>query len=284
MSGAIEVETLRFTYPRASRPAVDGMSFHVGRGEVFGFLGPNGAGKTTTQRILVGLLSGWKGAVRLLGRERSTWGRELYDRIGVSFELPAGYGRLTARENLEHFANLHEAQSRDVEGLLEALGLGESSERLVATFSKGMRARLNLALALLHEPELLFLDEPTGGLDPVTARRVRERILSERDRGGTVFLTTHDLTTAELVCDRVAFVVAGRIAACDSPHRLKLAHGEKQLRVEYRENEELRSKTFPLDGPAPELAALLDSGRVETIHSQEASLEEVFVRVTGARL
>lgn len=280
----LEARELRYSYPKASSPAVDGMSFSVARGEIFGFLGPSGAGKTTTQRILVGLLDGFEGDARLLGRARSAWGRELYDRIGVSFELPAAYEKLTGRENLQHFANLHETPTREPGELLADLRLEESADLLVAGFSKGMRMRLNLALALLHRPEVLFLDEPTGGLDPGTARRVREVLLAERDRGATLFLTTHDMTLADAVCDRVAFVLDGRIAACDSPRALKLAAGRRQIRVEYRDEAGgVASRTVPLDA-ASGLAELLASKRIETIHSAEASLDDVFVEVTGAQL
>jgi len=280
----LEARELRFVYPGAPAPAVESMSFAVSRGEIFGFLGPSGAGKTTTQRILVGLLEGFEGEALVLGRERAAWGRELYDRIGVSFELPAAYQKLTARENLLHFANLHEVPARDAGELLASLRLEEAADLPVAGFSKGMRIRLNLAIALVHRPDVLFLDEPTGGLDPVTARRVREIVLEERERGATVFLTTHDMTVADALCDRVAFVVAGHITACDSPRTLKLASGRRQVHVEYRdETGRLKARTLPLDA-SPELSELLASRRIETIHSAEASLDDVFVEVTGARL
>jgi fluoroquinolone transport system ATP-binding protein len=280
----IAVEELRYSYPGQARPAVDGMTFAVSRGEVFGFLGPSGAGKTTTQRALIGLLEGWTGGIRILGRPLGDWGRELYDRIGVAFELPVGYPRLTGREDLTHFAHLHRRPSRDPGELLEAVGLGDGADAPVASYSKGMRLRLNLARALLHDPEVLFLDEPTSGLDPVNAGRVRALIRAEQGRGRTVFLTTHDMGTAAAVCDRVAFVVDGRIVLCESPRALRLAHGAREMEVEYRTDAGLERATFPLDRASPELQALLASGRVETVHTTEASLDDVFVRVTGQSL
>lgn len=280
----ISVEELRYRYPGAERPAVDGMSFEVHPGEVFGFLGPSGAGKTTTQRALIGLLEGWTGSIEVLGRPVSTWDRDLYDRIGVAFELPVGYPRLTGREDLTHFGHLHGRAIRDPGELLTAVGLGEATDAPVASYSKGMRIRLNLARALLHDPDVLFLDEPTSGLDPVNAEQVRALIRSEQDRGRTIFLTTHDMRTATALCDRVAFVVDGRIALCESPRALQLAYGRRELRVEYRTDTGVAHATFPLDGASPELQRLLASGRVETVHTTEATLDEVFAQVTGASL
>jgi fluoroquinolone transport system ATP-binding protein len=280
----IRVEDLSYAYPGRAAPAVDGMSFEVGRGEVFGFLGPSGAGKTTAQRILIGLLTARSGRIELLGREPRHWGGELYDRIGVAFELPVGYPRLTGREDLSHFAHLHAGPTRDVMELLAALGLDAVADEPVGSYSKGMRVRLNLARALLHEPELLFLDEPTSGLDPVNAAAVRELIRAEQRQGRTIFLTTHDMRTADDVCDRVAFVVDGRIAACDGPRAFRLRHGRPELRVEHRANGVVATSTFPLGGAPDELVALLSSGHVETVHTTEASLDEVFVAVTGQRL
>jgi fluoroquinolone transport system ATP-binding protein len=280
----IAVNELRYTYPGRDRPAIDGMTFEVARGEVFGFLGPSGAGKTTTQRAVIGLIEGWTGSIDVLGRPLAGWGRELYDRIGVAFELPVGYPRLTGREDLAHFAHLHRRPSHDPGELLVAVGLGDAADAPVASYSKGMRLRLNLARALLHDPDVLFLDEPTSGLDPVNAEHVRALIRAQQARGRTIFLTTHDMGTATAVCDRVAFVVDGRIALCQSPRELRLAHGRRELRVEYRTDAGVALAVFPLDQPSAELQELLASGRVETVHTTEASLDDVFAAVTGQSL
>lgn len=284
MTAAIAVEDLRYTYPGAPRPAVNHMSFTVADGEIFGLLGPSGAGKTTTQQIVIGLLRGWGGSVRLFGTDIAKAGRERYDLLGVSFELPVGYAKLSVREDLRHFSRLHGTVPRDIDDLLDALGIGDVADSAVGSLSKGMRVRLNLARALVHQPQLLFLDEPTSGLDPVTARNIRRVIAAERDRGATVFLTTHDMVTADTLCDRVAFVVDGRIAACDHPRALKLSSGARSLRVEYRMNGDLATATFPLGEVSGRLVALLGSQTVETVHSTEASLDDVFVAVTGRRL
>lgn len=280
----IAVDGLHYRYPRADRPAVHDMAFTVAPGEIFGFLGPSGAGKTTTQQILIGLLDRWQGTVELFGERPDRWGPQLYDKIGVSFELPAGYTRLSVREDLGHFAMLHGTPPRDIDDLLTAIGLAEAADRPVGALSKGMRVRLNLARSLLHGPALLFLDEPTSGLDPVTARSIRDLIVAERERGATVFLTTHDMVTADALCDRVAFVVDGHIAACDAPRALKLRAGPRRVVVEHRTNGRLRSETFTVGTPDPRLAELLASPGVETVHTTEASLDDVFVDITGRPL
>jgi fluoroquinolone transport system ATP-binding protein len=282
----IEVSALVFAYPRATEPAVNDLEFSVEDGEVFGFLGPNGAGKSTTQKLLIGLLRDYGGKVAVLGREVRDWGSELYEQIGVGFELPVHYGRLTARENLRYFASLYQGETEDPDDLLEQVDLREQADVRVDRFSKGMRVRLSFARAILPCPRLLFLDEPTTGLDPLSARRIKDLILAHRARGATVFLTTHDMATADEICDRVAFLVEGRIALIDAPRELKVRYGEKRVRVEYRVNGTLEARDFPLDDLADNAAflAALREPALETVHTQETSLERIFIRVTGREL
>ncbi|MCP2165713.1 ABC transporter ATP-binding protein [Goodfellowiella coeruleoviolacea] len=280
----IEVAGLTFTYPGGVAQAVRGMDFTVGRGEVFGFLGPSGAGKSTTQKILIGLLTGHGGRVAVWGREPADWGSDYYQRVGVSFELPNHYQKLTALENLRFFASLYDRPTADPMELLDSVGLAEHANTRVGRFSKGMRMRLVFVRALLHHPDLLFLDEPTSGLDPTNARRVKDIVLALKARGTTVFLTTHDMATADELCDRVAFVVDGRIAALDSPQELRIAQSRRQVRVEYRDaGGQLVGQDFALDGLADDAGfhQVLRSRRVETLHSGEATLDDVFVRTTG---
>lgn len=282
---ALSTHSLGFTYPGATRAAVRDVTFTVHRGEIFGFLGPSGAGKSTTQSILIRLLDGYSGAVEVLGRDLRTWGLDYYRRIGVAFESPNHYLKLTARENLELFAGLH-GVAADPNALLERVGLAEDAAKRVGEFSKGMRGRLTLARALQHRPQLLFLDEPTAGLDPVTARRIRQVVREARDAGATVFLTTHDMVTADELCDRVAFLVDGSIAAIDSPRALRLAHGRRVVRVEAGHDGARISREFPLAGLASNAAFLeaLDADDIETIHTSETTLEDVFVLMTGRPL
>jgi fluoroquinolone transport system ATP-binding protein len=282
----IEARELRFTYPERDRPALDGLGFAVERGEIFGFLGPNGAGKSTTQRILIGLLPGFEGSVSVLNRPIGDWGPDVYEHLGVAFEAPNHYLKLTAAENLRYFAALYRRPARTPGALLELVGLEGEAGVLVSQFSKGMKTRLSIARALLNDPELLFLDEPTTGLDPVSARHVKDLLRRQRAAGKTLFLTTHDMTLADELCDRVGFIVEGRLAAVGSPRELKLRQGQRRVRVEYAEAGSTLGREFPLENLADDAAflELLRSREVQTIHSLEASLEDVFIRVTGHRL
>jgi fluoroquinolone transport system ATP-binding protein len=285
-TSSLAVLGLDFTYPGAGEAAVRGISFAIAPGEIFGFLGPSGAGKSTTQKILIGLLKEYKGQVTVLGRDLRQWGSDYYTRIGVGFELPNHYTKLTATENLRLFASLYGARTLDPRTLLEQVGLAEDADKRVGAFSKGMQMRLNLARALLPDPELLFLDEPTAGLDPVNARRVKDIVRELRGRGRTIFLTTHDMNVADELCDRVAFIVDGSIASIDSPRALKIRYGSRNLRVEYRRNGASATQEFPMQGLGDnrDFFSLLQGQEVETMHTQEATLEDVFVRVTGRSL
>jgi len=282
----IEVNGLVLAYPGSPRPAVNDLSFTVEDGEIFGFLGPNGAGKSTTQKVLTGLLHDYRGEARVLGREVRAWGSELYEQVGVGFELPVHYGRLTARENLRYFAALYGGETADPDELLAQVDLLDQGDVRVDRFSKGMRVRLSFARAVLCRPRLLFLDEPTTGLDPLSARRIKDLILQHRAGGATVFLTTHDMATADELCDRVAFLVDGRIALTDAPRELKVRYGEPRVRVEFRIDGRLEAREFPREGLAddPAFLAVLREPALETIHTQETSLERIFIRVTGREL
>ena len=282
----IDVQDATFAYAGKDRPAIDGLSFRIERGEVFGFLGPSGAGKSTTQKILIGLLKGYQGQITVLGRDLNTWHADYYERIGVSFEFPNHFLKLTALENLTYFAALYSGPTRPPMELLELVGLGEDGRVPVSQYSKGMKNRLTVARALLHNPELLFLDEPTSGLDPVNARRIKDLIKAQQNAGKTVFLTTHNMSVAEELCDRVAFIVDGQIRLIDAPRALKLQHGKALVRVEYQAGPAAQQCDFPMAGLGHNagFVELLRREHVQTIHSQEASLEDIFLEVTGRTL
>jgi fluoroquinolone transport system ATP-binding protein len=282
----IDVNGLVFSYPHSNGPAVDDLHFSVEDGEIFGFLGPNGAGKSTTQKVLTGLLRAYSGSVSVLGREVRDWGSDLYEEVGVGFELPVHFSRLTARENLAYFAALYSGQTEEIDALLEKVDLLPHADVRVERFSKGMRVRLSFARAVLCRPRLLFLDEPTTGLDPLSARHIKDLILEQRQHGATVFLTTHDMATADELCDRVAFLIDGTIALIDTPRELKVRYGDRRVRVDYRVDGVLEVREFPLEGLADNsafLAALRETS-LETVHTQETSLENIFIRVTGREL
>ena len=282
----IDVSDLQFTYRKSSVAAVRGLNFKVERGEIFGFLGPSGAGKSTTQKLLIGLLEGYAGHARVHGKEIRSWTADDYERIGVSFETPNHFLKLTGLENLRYFAALYAGETREPAAVLEAVGLDGDGDKPVGQYSRGMKCRLSIARSLLCNPELLFLDEPTAGLDPVSSERIKTLIRGERGAGRTVFLTTHDMSAADDLCDRVAFIVEGRITCIESPRALKLQYGERTVRVEYSEGGSTVHTDFPLDGLADNAAfhQVLRERDVQTIHTREARLSDIFIRVTGRQL
>jgi ABC-type multidrug transport system ATPase subunit len=279
----LEADALRYAY--GSRVAVDGVSFAVGRGEVLGLLGPNGAGKSTTIKMLIGLLPPQAGHIGVLGMEMPRDRSAIQARIGVVFEEKNLYPNLSGRENLAFFARLFGLRRPDLDGLLDRVGLTGRGDDRVAGYSKGMRQRLTVARALLNAPDVLFLDEPTDGLDPVSARSIRQLIRDEAARGVAVLLTTHDMYEADELSDRVAFINEGRILALDTPERLKLAHGKRSVRVRRQTATGIDETVVPLDGDAGEqLRGLVGGEGLLTIHTEEATLEDVFVDLAGRRL
>jgi len=206
--------------------AVEDISFSIAKGELFGLLGPNGAGKTTTVKMLTTILLPTAGDARILGFDLRKDTQEIRKRIGFTFGGARGlYGRLTARDNLRYFAELYALEpglsKKRIAEMLAMVGLSERSDDRVETFSSGMQQRLHLARALLHDPEVIFLDEPTVGIDPVGARELRQTIKNLRQAGKTIMLTTHYMAEAEELCDRIAIVNKGLIVAMDTPSNLR---------------------------------------------------------------
>lgn len=282
----IQVENLKYTYPGSDNPVLKGLSFQITRGEVFGFLGPSGAGKSTTQKVLNGLLRGFFGSVIVNGTDLRSMDRSFYERIGVVFEFPNLYNKLTALENLKLFASFFTAPTRNPEELLDMVGLAGDRDTRVEAFSKGMRMRLSFVRALLNRPEILFLDEPTAGLDPGNARIMKDIVLGLRDEGATIFLTTHNMADAGELCDRIAFMVDGTLPVIDATEQLRLAHGQKVVRVTFRAGGTTESKDFDLDNLAGNsgFQEVITHHEILTIHTLEASLEEIFIKVTGQHL
>lgn len=282
----IEVIGLCFRYSRQAKPILKDLSFTIGEGEIFGFLGPSGAGKSTTQKILIGMLKNYTGSVKVLGKEIRETGPDDYERIGVAFEFPNFYTKLSVAQNLRLFQSLYARQSRSIDELLAWVGLEEAASLKFSELSKGMKMRLNFCRATMHDPDILFLDEPTSGLDPVNAARMKELILRHKERGKTVIITTHNMHAAETLCDRVAFIVDGEIKLIDSPRNLKLRYGEKRVRLEYLLGGDMTTADFPLEGLGSnaQFNHLLKTYPIETIHSLEGGLEQIFIDVTGRRL
>ena len=283
----IQVRDLTYVYPGAAVPAVSGVSFTVAPGEIFGLLGPSGAGKSTIQRVLTRQNRRFRGAARVLDQALGLWDHTFYEHIGVGFEMPNHYPRLTGLENLDFFASLYPAQTRSAVELLELVGLGDAANDRVGEYSKGMQTRLNFARAVQHGPKVLFLDEPTAGLDPVNAAVIKDLILNERAGGTTVLLTTHNMSDVDELCDRVGFLVEGQMSVVDPPRELKARYGKRTVRVQYlTEAGSDDTAEFSLDGLAHdrEFLELLDSRPIRSLHSQEANLNHVFADVTGAHL
>lgn len=280
----IQVSNLLFSYTR--QPFISGMNFSVSAGEIFGFLGPSGAGKSTLQKILIGMLGTYQGSAVVNGIECKKRTKAFYEEIGVDFEFSTMYEKLTARENLRFFASLYEKKPRPMETLLRMAGLEQDGDKRVAQYSKGMKSRLNFIKALLHDPLLLCLDEPTSGLDPTNSRMMKDMILAEKSRGKTILLTTHNMQDAAELCDRVAFIVGGKICALDSPHNLIMAKGAATVTYTWVEEDGEHSADFPLGRLSSDgrLKGLIAGNRLQSIHSSEPTLNDIFMEITGRTL
>lgn len=279
----IQVNNLSFSYTK--QPFITDMSFSVSSGEIFGFLGPSGAGKSTLQKVLMGMLTTYQGSVKINGIECKDRTRHFYEDIGVDFEFSTMYEKLTAKENLYFFSSLYKKKSRPIEELLEMVGLEYDADKRVSDYSKGMKARLNFIKALLHDPLLLCLDEPTSGLDPTNSRMMKDMILAEKAKGKTILLTTHNMQDATELCDRVAFIVNGKICAMDSQHNLIMSKGATTVTYTWIEKEE-RMANCPLDrlSADDQLKSLIAENRLRSIHSSEPTLNDIFMDITGRTL
>ncbi len=282
---AITAENLTYNY--GNLVAVDHIGFHVEEGEILGFLGPNGAGKSTTVNMLTGQLVPKEGKATLLGMDITVHPKKIQAQIGVCFEVANLYEQMTGLENLNLFAKLFGVKAFDAEALLKRVGLDGRGKDKVGKYSKGLKQRLMVGRALVNQPCILFLDEPTEGLDPTSSQAIRNIILEERQRGVTVFLTTHDMVEADKLCDRVAFIDQGVIVALDTPHALKQKYGKRMIRAEViAPNGELQTREVLLDQPetAQQMEGLFTHEKVVTLHSEEATLEDIFIHITGREL
>ena len=279
MDTIVQVNNLARHY--GSIRAVDDISFAIERGEIFGLLGHNGAGKTTTIRMLTGRTRPTAGSATIAGFDVVAQLDQVRPIINLVFEDANVYERLTGWDNLALFARLYDVPISRVDELFAMLDLTDAVKRRVKTYSTGMKQRLIIARALVNSPQVLFLDEPTRGLDPSSARELRALILTLAAQGTTVFLTTHYMNEADELCDRVAFLKAGKIVAIDSPQELKLKYGRRAAKVLLDSRQ-----TVEIDLTSAEDAARLESwlsdGRVMTIHSEEGTLEDVFISVAGS--
>lgn len=283
--------------------AVDDLTMSVEPGEVLGFLGPNGAGKTTTIRMLAGIIAPTRGQAIVAGYRTDQDVEKLHEVIGMLTETPGLYDRLSARRNLEYFAGFYAIDDVPgrVEKYLRLIKLWERREDRAGTFSRGMKQRLALARALIHEPKVLFLDEPTSGLDPEAASEVRQLILRLRDEGCTIFLSTHNLSEAEMLCDRIA-VIHTRLLALDTADSLRRRFFRRKVMVELQSHDpnvvavvrklpfvqtadeqgtRLSVDLIDSEHNRPELVrAIVEAGgKVITVSEEQYTLEQVYLRL-----
>ncbi len=295
MGAAIRVVDLAKSY--GDLRAVDGVSFEVGEGEFFGILGPNGAGKTTTLEMIEGLRQPDAGEISVLDLRPWPRNAELLPRIGVQLQASAFFERLTAREQIHTMAALYGVRPGTADQWLDRVGLGDKAETRVGDLSGGQAQRLSIACALVHDPDVVFLDEPTAGLDPQARRNLWELLAGLNDSGRTVVITTHYMDEAEVLCDRVAIIDHGRILqldspgnltrALDAPTRITVAPG--QLTVSEARamagvddvEEEPDGLVLRTMAPAAVLTALADQERLAGIQVRTGTLEDVFLDLTG---
>ncbi|EWC60358.1 ABC transporter, ATP-binding protein [Actinokineospora spheciospongiae] len=292
---AIVVEDIRKSY--GDLTAVDGVSFTVAEGEFFGILGPNGAGKTTTLEIVEGLRRPDGGSVRLLGENPFPRNVKLLPRVGVQLQASAFFEKLSAREQLETFAALYGVGPARAREVLDLVGLADKAETREDRLSGGQRQRLSIACALVHDPDVVFLDEPTAALDPQARRNLWDVLRAIQARGKTIVYTTHYLDEAEVLCDRVAIMDSGRVLALDTP--AALVRGlDAPVRVVLERGalaaataaglpgadevtEDDQSLTISTRTPAPLLSALAERGTLDGLQVRTATLEDVFLHQTG---
>ena len=265
--------------------AVNDVTFSVKKGEIFGFLGPNGAGKSTIIKMLTANLTPTSGSVNVAGLNIVKDRSKLHNLIGVIPEIQNLYERMSARENLNLFARLYNTDLTKVDTLLKRFELFERADDKIKNFSFGMKQRILIARGLLANPEIIFMDEPTKGLDPHTARYIREIIKEENKKGATIFLTTHYMEEAEYLSDRIAIIDKGKIVALDTPQNLKMKQNEIKVYLKTSKNNN-KFEVISLDNESDRniLKTWLDANEVLSINSNKETLEDVFIRLTGRKL
>lgn len=281
MRNAVAAKNLSHSF--AGHPVLNSISFEVQHGEIFGLLGPSGAGKTTLMKILTGQLRQSDGYSEILGSDTRKLGEAERRQIGTMMDSFGLYERLSVYDNLSFYAEIYRVPHNTVDDILKSIGLFDARRTAVSRLSKGMKNRLSLARALMGDVKLLFLDEPTAGLDPVTTREIHRILLDQKEKGTTIFLTTHNMFEAESICDKIALLSSGRIIEYGRPADIckKYNHLNK-LRVTLKDGKTLtmengRASALPLK-------AYLEKDLIESIHSTEPTLETVFVELTGKGL
>ncbi len=262
---------------------LDGLSFNVLKGQIFGLLGPSGAGKTTLIKILTGQLQRDLGTAEINGLDADKLTGEDNKKFGIMMDDFGVYERLSCYENLKIFAEIYGVKNNDILSTLKKVGLESAKKTSAAKLSKGMRSRLRLARVFMTDPDILFLDEPTSGLDPATASEIHKIMLSEKEKGKTIFLTTHTMSEAERLCDNIVMINDGKIVEHGSPREIcRRYNHQRMLKIHLSDGSDLQLAHN--ENAAGKVAELIKNGRAETIHTTEPDLETVFMELTGKEL
>lgn len=281
MNTVIEVQHLKKIFHKET--ALQDVSFKIQKGEIFGFLGPSGSGKTTTIKILTAQTDKTDGNVLLFGRPANEMKKsQNRKRFGILTDNSGLYTRLSIEENLLLYSDLYQLSKTAVKEALEFVNLYTERKKKVSQLSKGMIQRVTLARAIMHKPDLLFLDEPTSALDPVNTQHIYNGLRKLNEMGTTIFLTTHDMSEAEILCDRVAFLHKGKIRAMGSPKELKKEFGDESITVELKNGEVAVIQNGSED--ASKLYKWMQSNEVSRIYTNEPTLGDIFMQITGSDL
>ncbi len=281
MQKAIEIDQVSHSF--GEKTVLNGIRLEIERGEIFGLLGPSGAGKTTLINIVTGQLHASEGICRIGGVDSSRLTGEQYRKIGVMMDHFGLYERMSCFDNLKFYEMLDGKKPSQIDDVLKRVGLLESKKVQAANLSKGMKNRLSFARAVLRKPEILFLDEPTGGLDPNTTKEIHKMILDEKEKGTTIFLTTHNMHEAEQLCDHIALLNEGRIVEYGKPAELcRKYHHQKKYKIHLKSGEDVVLRDEKED--REKLIVYLQNEEVETIHTDEPDLERIFMTLTGGEL
>lgn len=281
MENAISLHEITKVF--GQRKVLDNITLEVKKGEIFGLLGPSGAGKTTLIKILTGQLSAEGGSSVINGMDSQKLSGKDYRSFGIMMDDFGVYERLSCFENLKMFARIYGIGNDKINEALEAVGLSKVKKTPASDLSKGMKSRLRLARVFMIDPEVLFLDEPTSGLDPATADEIQKMILAEKEKGKTVFLTTHTMSEAEKLCDHIGLLNEGHIIEYGSPSEIcRRYNHQKKIVIHLTDGTDLQIPQN--EAAADTVAKLLRSGTAETIHTTEPNLEAVFMELTGKEL
>lgn len=280
MERAIQIEDLRHCF--GEKNVLDNINFSVGKGEIFGLLGPSGAGKTTLINILTGQIRATAGNSSILGVPSGQMKGKDYQQIGIMMDHFGLYERMSCYDNLKFYQMLDDHTDKNIDSILEKVGLSEAKNRPVMNLSKGMKNRLAFARAVLRRPAILFLDEPTSGLDPTTVEAIHRMILTQKENGTTIFLTTHNMYEAEKLCDTVALLNHGRIVEIGAPDELcRRYNHQKQIQIHLKNGQDVVLTHNRECGE--QIQQYFAQDEVETIHSTEPNLETIFMELTGRR-